>query len=178
MTRVLFPDCAVAGGGPQHRPMRHATENSKFTTASLLKVQSEPLTSRRRRHSACVEGECTDVLVPPEPHHTAAPLPHRSGLKVLVDLRDVLHDALPVRPVGPHELLDVLFKTVTGGGSKLWKEKEHMTNVMSVNNIDPQNDIIPICPISLSRVQHLQEVDHIRHSDKTQSDIIHLLKLH
>lgn len=34
-----------------------------------------------------------------------------SGLKVLVYLRDVQHDALPVRPVRPHQLLHVLFVT-------------------------------------------------------------------
>lgn len=47
-------------------------------------------------------------------HQFPAPLPHWSGLKVLVDLRDVLHDALPVRPVGLHQLLNVLFGTVRG----------------------------------------------------------------
>lgn len=99
--------------------------------------------------------------MPPELHHSPAPLPHRSGLKVLVDLRDVLHDALPVRPVGPHELLNVLFGKVRAVKKrdlevseirKVVLNKKHLTNVMNVNNIDFQNDIIPISPQSVCHV--------------------------
>lgn len=38
-----------------------------------------------------------------------------SGLKILVYLRDVQHDALPVRPVRLHQLLDVLLVTEQRG---------------------------------------------------------------
>lgn len=47
-------------------------------------------------------------------HQAPAPPTYPSGLKVLVDLGDVLHDALPVWPVGLHQLLNVLFGTEIG----------------------------------------------------------------
>lgn len=40
--------------------------------------------------------------------HVASAVGLRSGLKVLVDLGHVLHDALPVGPVRLHQLLHVL----------------------------------------------------------------------
>lgn len=42
----------------------------------------------------------------------------RSGLKILVYLRDIQHDALPVRPVRLHQLLDVLLVTEQRHGSQ------------------------------------------------------------
>lgn len=50
------------------------------------------------------------AAVPPI-HRSPAPHLGQSGLKVLVYLRDVQHDALPVRPVCLHQLLDFLFGT-------------------------------------------------------------------
>lgn len=43
------------------------------------------------------------AVLPPPPGRC-----HSSGLKVLVYLGDVQHDALPVGPVRPHQLLHVL----------------------------------------------------------------------
>lgn len=53
----------------------------------------------------------TKVLQVPLIHRRPGLRLPRSGLKVLVYLRDIEHDALPVRPVGPHQLFHVLRET-------------------------------------------------------------------
>lgn len=65
----------------------------------------------RWQHSVGLGGK-RGAAVPPI-GRSPAPLPP-SGLKVLVDVRDVLHDALPVRPVRLHQLLYVLSSTDRG----------------------------------------------------------------
>lgn len=71
--------------------------------------------------SVCLEGVSRACCAFYPSVFSSSVLSIQSGLKVLVDLRDVLHDALPVRSVGLHQLLHVLFGAEKEFVSYVWE---------------------------------------------------------